>query len=772
MMRKFAAILALLVSVGLAALYLPLDFLRPPVVRALERALGRRVDVGHVHVNLFGMPGFTFEDVVINEDPRAGIEPFAYVPSLNAGVRALSLLRRRLDFSSLNLGDATVNLAKSGSGTWNFQFLFEEASRHQAALPVIKMRGGRVNFKFGDTKSVFYFDDADLDVSPYGKGSAELRFWGAPSRTDRPARDFGHLFVRGNWAAPTAKGREPRVDLRVELERGELDEVSRLADPRGFGLHGIVSLQAQLGGPPEALKVTGGLRIEDVHRWDLLPQRGGWTVPFEGTLDLTTQRLELASAAEASPSSVAFKFGVSNFLSSPQWEASAHLNRVPFSALLEIARHMGAAIPDKAAAEGGVSGEVSYTQNGGLAGRFELRDASLNLPGVEPLRSESAAISVGEGAIQFESNVQIGPKESAEIEARYSLSAPRDWNAPRDLDVRIATRGMSVADMRSFGLAGIPVLEQTAQGSWRGWARYRGGEWSGEYDLQSARIAVEGLAEPLRIQSTLVKLNDKRVAVSRLRARAGKIAITGDYHWDPQAVRQHKFTLSFPEVNSTELARLLAPAFDRQQGFLARTLRLAPSPVPDWLKKRRADGTISIGALTVGDTVVRIDRARLLWDATLIRLAGLDGHVLDSDTDQAEIAGDMEIGLDRGAPRFKFDGTLAGVPYKSGTLDFEGGFEADGIGNQFFESARAEGRVHGRSISFAQDAEFKTGTGCFLLSGSSAGLVWKLSDLELLQNGELYTGTGLSQPDGKLVLDLSRGGRPVRLATALAAVAP
>ena len=438
MMRKFAAILALLVSVGLAALYLPLDFLRPPVVRALERALGRRVDVGHVHVNLFGMPGFTFEDVVINEDPRAGIEPFAYVPSLNAGVRALSLLRRRLDFSSLNLGDATVNLAKSGSGTWNFQFLFEEASRHQAALPVIKMRGGRVNFKFGDTKSVFYFDDADLDVSPYGKGSAELRFWGAPSRTDRPARDFGHLFVRGNWAAPTAKGREPRVDLRVELERGELDEVSRLADPRGFGLHGIVSLQAQLGGPPEALKVTGGLRIEDVHRWDLLPQRGGWTVPFEGTLDLTTQRLELASAAEASPSSVAFKFGVSNFLSSPQWEASAHLNRVPFSALLEIARHMGAAIPDKAAAEGGVSGEVSYTQNGGLAGRFELGDASLNLPGVEPLRSESAAISVGEGAIQFESNVQIGPKESAEIEARYSLSAPRDWNAPRDLDVRIA----------------------------------------------------------------------------------------------------------------------------------------------------------------------------------------------------------------------------------------------------------------------------------------------------------------------------------------------
>jgi len=115
MMRRLAAVLALLAAVGLAALYLPLDFLRPRMERALERGLGRKVEVGHVHVNLFGMPGFTFEDVVIHEDPRAGIEPFAYVPALNAGVRALGLLRRRLEFSSLNLGDATVNLVKSGS---------------------------------------------------------------------------------------------------------------------------------------------------------------------------------------------------------------------------------------------------------------------------------------------------------------------------------------------------------------------------------------------------------------------------------------------------------------------------------------------------------------------------------------------------------------------------------------------------------------------------------------------------------------------------------
>ncbi|HLH42673.1 MAG TPA: hypothetical protein VKV74_06795 [Bryobacteraceae bacterium] len=768
MIHKLIWAVSALAILALAGLYLPLDFLRPRVERALERNLGRKVEVGQVHLNLFGVPGLTFEDVVIHEDPRAGIEPFAYVPALNAGVRALSLLRHRLDFSSLNLGDATVNLVKSSSGTWNFQFLFEQASKGRSGLPGIKMRGGRVNFKFGDTKSVFYFDDADLDVSPYGQGSAEVRFWGAPRRTDRPAREFGHLFVRGNWAAPTVKDGEPRLDLRVELERSALDEVSRLADPRGFGLHGVVSFQAQLGGPPSALKIAGGLQIEDVHRWDLLPQHGGWTAPFEGVLDLIAQKLELASATESASSPVTLRFGASKFLSSPQWEASAQLNRVPLSALLEIARHMGAAVPAKAAAEGGVSGQVSYTGAGGLTGRIELQDASLNLPDVEPLRSKLTAVSIGDGMIHFDSHVEIGPRESAEIEGSYSLSAPRDWNAPRNLDIRIATRGISVADMRSFGLAGIPVLEQTAQGSWRGWARFRAGEWSGEYDLQNARIAVEGLAEPLRIQSASVRLDGKRVLVGRLRAREGATAFTGDYQWDPDAPRPHRFNIVIPEADAAEVARALAPTLVRSQGFLARTFGLPPAPAPDWLKKRRVDGVISIAALTVGSAAARIDRARLLWDASVARLVGVDAHTLVDDSDEAAIAGDFEIGLRGRVPHFKFDGKISGLRYKGGEIDLEGSIEADGLDGEILESAHALGRLRGRSVSFAPDAEFRTVTACFEMTGSAGGPQWKLGSMEAVQGGDTYTGFGLSQPDGKLVLDLNHAGHPARFVAGLA----
>ena len=35
-----------------------------------------------------------------------------------------------------------------------------------SAAPAIHVRNSRINFKFGDTKSVFYLTDTDLDISP------------------------------------------------------------------------------------------------------------------------------------------------------------------------------------------------------------------------------------------------------------------------------------------------------------------------------------------------------------------------------------------------------------------------------------------------------------------------------------------------------------------------------------------------------------------------------------------------------------------------------
>lgn len=774
MTRRIVKIVLLLVVIAVACQYLPLNFLKAPVQRALERGLDRRVDIGEVHLDLFGAPGLTLDDVVIHEDPRAGIEPFAYVSSMDAQLSWLTLLRRHLEFKYLNLGDATLNLVKTAQGPWNFQFLLGSAEASNARVPAIRMRAGRINFKFGDTKSVFYFNDADLDVAPSRDGSAEVRFEGSPSQTDRAAQDFGRFFLNGDWNP----SRTPHLSLNVDLERSSLPEVARLFDPRGFGLHGTIAVQAQLSGSPSALDITGQLQIDDVHRWDLMPQGGGWKLPIKGTLDLHRETLELASDPAAP---VVLSARAWDFLSRTQWEAGLQLNHVPAADLAEVARHLGAPVPGQVAVAGQVSGNLSYNDDG-LTGRIELADATLSVSDVPPLRAKSALLDIGDGSVSLEkSTIEIGEKESAEVVGSYSYQSS-------GLDLRISTRGMNVADMRLFGLAAIPVLDQTRRGTWRGWARYQsasamapaagglagsaslaGSGWSGEYDLLNARIPVEGLADPLQIRSASVKLNGSRVSVSKLNAQIGDLSFSGDYRWEPATVHPNKFNLVFDEADVGELARLLAPALDRDRGFLARTLHLgAPSPVPDWLKARRADGTISIGSLTAGDTSFSLNQARLLWDGAVVRLTGIDATLASANLSGASVTGDLQADLSGSAPHYRFDGKLSGVPYKGGQLDLDGGFDTEGSGLALLDALHGEGHLRARSIAFSSDAEFSSASACFDLQG----LRWKFGSVEVTQAGETYMGTGSSQPDGRLVLDLVRGSRSVRFSGPLLASTP
>jgi hypothetical protein len=755
MKRLIWIAVVLFVGAGFAAQYFDAEFARPRIERALERGLGRRVEVGKVYFNLFTGPGFTVEDVTIYDDPRVGIEPFAHVWQLEARVSPLALLKRKLEFSSLRLGeDTAINLVKTAAGPWNFQLLLGSAPALSGSMPAIRMRSGRVNFKFDDTKSVFYLKDADFDVAPSDNGAVELRLSGAPSRTDQAAPSFGHFFLRGRW------NRES-VDMRVELERSALEEVARLLDQHGFGLHGLIALDAQLTGAPSDLAITGHVQIDDVHRWDLLPKGGGWSVAYRGKLDLRGERLELESADDP-PGPVAMRFRAWDFLGTPHWDAGANLKQVPLSTLIEVARHLGAALPDKLTAEGSVSGEAHYGQAEGLNGHVQLNDATVTLPDARPLRAASAEVAIAGRTITLDSaTVKVGDEETAELQGSFTPD--------EGLDLKIATRGLSVSDLRSFGLSAIPLLEQTPQGTWHGWARYQWtpgstGQWSGEYDLQNARIPIEGVADPVRIQSASVASSGARITVSRIRGKVGAVAFTGDYRWEPAAVRPHKFHIAIPQASAAEIERLWAPVLVRDPGFLARTLRFGAAPVPDWLKARRADGTITIDELSIDDFKMRGSRARLLWDGSQVRLAGFN-----ADVDDAPIAGDVTIDLAGRLPRYRFDGKLKDVAYKGGALDFDGSLTTQGSGVDLISNAHADGSLRGQSISFNPDADFRTVAACFELL---PGVRWKISCLEVAQGSDVYSGSGASQPDGRLVLDLTGRGKQVRYSAAAVTPAP
>jgi hypothetical protein len=831
-LKRFLIIAGIVVIAGGVAPFLPLPFLRPGIEQALARRLGRRVDIDQVSLSLFGGPGFSLSGVIIHEDPRAGIEPFAYAQSVDARVDLLGLLAGRRGFSSLRFGDATLNLVRTRAGEWNFQYLL---NARLSDVPSIHLRGARMNLKFGQTKSVLYFDDADLDISPGDQGSLDLRFSGAPARTDRSAQDFGHLFVRASWIPASA---DRPLNVKVEWEPSSLDGLAKLFGRSWFDLQGQVSLNAQLAGTPSHLAVTGEVQLDEGRRSDFLPSREGkWDLPYRGTLDLMAEKLELesilnANASNATPPNAnadanvppfAARLEAGDLLTSPQWRASVEFNEAPLATVADAARRVGAPLPAKLSAEGMVSGHLQYEAESGLTGNLEAREAALAMPDSPVVRSISVPITIAAQTISFgpcavslhekvpdqkaaeKSDEKPGEGQSAQVEASYKF----DGSAAAEF--KITTRGMDLGGLRTF--ASVPLLGQAtvdasvhdraapdrrAKATWRGTIYYQRsgryqsagaeeGAWTGDYSVENARIAVDGIADPVRILSANISAGAGRLAVTKMKAKAGDIAFTGEYRWDSKAGnasskdsqagdfkadRPHKFKLQIGEATMAELDRLFKPTLVRGGGFIERTLRLgSASPAPDWLAQRKAEGTVTIAALIAGDHKLAVDSARVVWDGASVRLSAIDGHMLDSNAEGATLKGELNVDLSEGAPQYRLTGKVGGVPYNGGRLDFEGRIEAAGDGPPLLASLRATGTLNGRSIAFSPDADFRNVSGHFQASLQGTSPRWKFTDLEVTQGSDVYLGEGAAQADGKIVLDLMNRGKQFRYTGSLVSAA-
>lgn len=278
---------AVLLGAGIAAPYLSGNQFAPRIRAALESALGRKVELGPIHFSLFAGPGFSVDNVVIHENPAIGIEPIAYVGSLEAVPRITSFFAGHLEFASIRLDDASINVAKTGGpsepGRWNFEPLLN--SSVMRAIPEVHVRSGRINFKFGDTKSVFYLTNTDLDIAPPSRGAASwnVEFTGEPARTDKQAHGFGELIARGRWTG-TGAG---RLDLDVRLEKSEIGEIVALLHGFDAGIHGTVAARMHLAGPLDDIRIAGNMDVVGVHRWDRMPPYGqSWPLRLAGRLNV------------------------------------------------------------------------------------------------------------------------------------------------------------------------------------------------------------------------------------------------------------------------------------------------------------------------------------------------------------------------------------------------------------------------------------------------------------------------------------------------------
>ncbi len=109
--------------VGLATVFVPVDFIRDRLVREVKARTGRDLVVaGPTSLTIVPNLGVSMQDVTLSGPPGMGGAPFLKIKRLSASAALWPLLQRQLDVQSVVLSEPTIDLRVDAQGrrSWDF----------------------------------------------------------------------------------------------------------------------------------------------------------------------------------------------------------------------------------------------------------------------------------------------------------------------------------------------------------------------------------------------------------------------------------------------------------------------------------------------------------------------------------------------------------------------------------------------------------------------------------------------------------------------------
>lgn len=760
--------MACVLVLGVIAPFVDASGFRRPIQRAIEDALGRKIEFSKVHLTLFSGPGFSLEDVSIAEDPRYGLEPFAWVPTLHARLRIDKLLRGQFRLSSLRLDDPSLNLVRRSDGTWNVVELLHRLSAPRSLplnlFPAFEVSDGRIDFKLGTRKTTLYVLDADLSIYPERSGKLYLQFSGSPARTDRAGIGFGHLRGTANWFLNASAAQPKQLDADVTLDPSNLSEITTLIEGEDVGVHGSISGRAHIAGPIEDLHVSGDMQLGDVHRWDLLPSSGeDWRVRYSGAVDWNSHRLSIHTTRShpGDNAPVTLELSVNNFIAHPEWSLMARLDHAPVDKLLPLGRRMGLSLPENLKVAGAVQGEIGYSNAGGLAGTISIADATATQPNVPPLHTQTVTATVYPDHIHFDPAVIDTPEGDLRASGDYYLSSPR---SVAELDAT----GFSVNALKSAIDAWFGTPAQLALlngGQIEGTFHYVHQQpdppvWSGQFQFSDSRLEPEGLAIPLTQAEGQIAFDDANLQLTHFSSELGATEVSGSYRYSANAKHPERLHIQIAAADLGFLESALSPAFTAQD-LLAR-LHFTKRKIPAWLMARNMDGDVTVNAFSIEGTALGPLTSRFLWQGANVQLSPVQINL-----PEGLIRGRGSVNLASYTPRVHFMASVAGFPWRGGTVSADGTFDTFGMGTDSLQNLRATGSFVASDLSLSADDEFSKMAGQFDFSFDQGWPDLKLSHIDASDGLNAWSGSAVSQSDGKLIIELEHAGRQRHVVSSL-----
>ena len=266
------------------------------------------------------------------------------------------------------------------------------------------------------------------------------------------------------------------------------------------------------------------------------------------------------------------------------------------------------------------------------------------------------------------------------------------------------------------------------------------------------------------METAHAQIRGTRILLDRIQARVGDIALEGDYRYEPQNPRPHRFRLAAAEADAAALERLFAPALQHGRGgLLARALGIGRTAVPEWLALRRMEGTVQIGTLKLAGMRLDKVRARVVWDALRVRADGISARVEDG-----ALTGVLTASLRGPRPVYLFAGRLKAVSCRSGKMDTEGVLETRGMGSELLANLQSQGTFSGRDLELGSLPALESLAGAYNLVWAQPEPRLRFWDLQLAAQDDTYTGGGATQEDGRLLILLTSGSKEMRVRGTLA----
>ena len=555
-LRRPVPVLALLL-LALCVLRPGVNGLRKRIVSSVSLALGRKVDVERVRLELLPQPGFDLVNFVVHDDPTLSAEPILRADEVTAVLRLRSLLRGRMEIGRLSLKEPSLNLVRGGNGHWNIESLIERAAHTQAAptrntlperrpvFPYIQANNGRINFKIGLEKKSYSLTDADFALWLESDNQWGMRMTAQPVRTDFNLTDTGTLRVSGTWQRSPSLAETP-LKFTLRWDRAQMGELTKLLYGEDMGWRGSVMVAADFYGRPADLKVQVRSSVDDFRRYDIVTERS----------------LRLATSCEAHYSSVEHTLTgltclspigqglmtVEGRIGSSTGPGTFDLNieekNVPAQALVELARRVEGGLPEDLSAAGTVTANFSVASSPAPGQALRWSGSGLAEDLVLRLADDSAELALGSVPFGLHPMTTSEPGGGDSIEqahsaiglalgpltlslGKQSLVVVEGLATPSAYRLTMQGEGSIPRLLETAQIAGLQVPRVTAEGTAKfnlvlagKWSAHAPSRATGTAQLRSIRAQMPGLTGAVDIRSADLVLDNDTVHANRILASA------------------------------------------------------------------------------------------------------------------------------------------------------------------------------------------------------------------------------------------------------------